>query len=119
MSDLPSLPAEISGDGRELWDWAARFSAAVHRRDEIAKLAAQVSNMENQCGSCADWMTPSCPRETHSNKTGRSTGPSSLSIKCQQFRLNSYGARELEAAKAKLSALCTQAPSAAKKEGQP
>ena len=31
------LPAEISPDGREVWDWAARFSDRVHTgRDSAA-----------------------------------------------------------------------------------
>lgn len=115
MAEIPSLPREISVDGREIWDWAAKLSAEVHRRDEIAKLRVQIRNAETQCGNCADWMTRACPREVHSNKTGRSTGPSSQSIKCQQFRMTAYGARELEAARTKLAALTTP-PSTQPKE---
>ena len=105
MSAVPPLPKEISPDGREIWDWAAKLSSEVYRRDEISKLAVRIRNAETQCGSCADWMTRSCPRETHSNKTGRSTGPSSQAIKCEQFRMTACGSRELEAAKAKLDRL--------------
>lgn len=29
MADIPALPAEISPDGREIWDWATRFRGTV------------------------------------------------------------------------------------------
>ena len=111
MSGIPSLPTNVSPDGREIWDWAAKLSAEVHRRDETRRLAIQIRNSETLCGNCADWMTRACPRESHSNTTGRSTGPSSLSLKCQQFRMTGYRARELEAAKQKLAALQAQGAS--------
>ena len=50
-------------------------------------------------------MTRQCPREQHSNKTGRSAGPSSQSLKCNEFAMTAYQAKSLEAAKAKLSTL--------------
>lgn len=102
---LPQLPAEISPDGREVWDWAARLSDEVQRREEIRALAVQIRNMETQCGNCADWMTRACPREQHSNTTGRSTGPSSQSVKCQQFHMTAFDAQQLDAAKARLEAM--------------
>lgn len=116
MSAIPSLPREISSDGREIWDWASKLSAEVQRRDDIRKLSIQIRNAETQCGSCETWMTRSCPREVHSNKTGRSTGPSSQSIKCDKFRMTGYSARELESAKEKLIAL-SQPPGAATPKG--
>lgn len=105
MSTIPQLPSEISPDGREIWDWAARLSAQAHRADEIRRLSTQIRNAETQCGGCAYWMTRQCPREQHSNKTGRSTGPSSQSLKCVEFVMTAYQAKELEAAKSKLSKL--------------
>lgn len=116
MSKIPSLPREVSADGREIWDWAAKLSAEVQRRDDIRKLSIQIRNAETQCGSCESWMTRSCPREVHSNRTGRSVGPSSQSIKCDKFRMTYYSARELETAKAKLIAM-SQSPHAGKTEG--
>lgn len=105
MAEITALPKEISPDGKEIWDWALKLSAAVHRADEIRKLRQQIRNMESQCGSCSSWMTKACPKEKHSNKTGRSTGPSSQSIKCTQFAMTTYGAFELVKAKAKLADL--------------
>ena len=109
MNDIPKLPAEISPDGREVWDWAAKLSAQVHRADEIKRLTQQIKNAETQCGSCTHWMTRQCPREQHSNKTGRSTGPNSLSLKCEKFVMPQWQAKELDAAKAKLSNLTSGA----------
>ena len=105
MTAIPPLPTEISPDGREVWDLVARLSAQAHRTDEVKRLTQQIKNAETQCGSCAHWMTRQCPREQHSNKTGRSAGPSSQSLKCNEFAMTSYEAKSLEAAKAKLSTL--------------
>ena len=105
MTPIPKPPSEISSDGREIWDWAARLSAQAQRADEVRRLSQQIKNAETQCGSCAHWMTRQCPREQHSNKTGRSAGPSSQSLKCNEFAMTAYQAKSLEAAKAKLSTL--------------
>ena len=105
MTPIPKPPSEISSDGREIWDWAARISAQAQRADEVRRLSQQIKNAETQCGSCAHWMTRQCPREQHSNKTGRSAGPSSQSLKCNEFATTAYQAKSLEAAKAKLSTL--------------
>ena len=109
MTTVPKLPTEISPDGREIWDWAAKLSAQVHRADEIKRLTQQIKNAETQCGSCTHWMTRQCPREQHSNKTGRSTGPSSQSLKCEKFAMPQWQAKELDAAKAELLSLTTGA----------
>lgn len=101
----PTLPTEISGDGREVFEWASKFSDHVHLLDEIRRTRTQISNCETQCGSCSKWMTPSCPREVHSNKTGRWAGPSSLTIKCDQFAMSAGTAKMNESAKAKLAEL--------------
>ena len=105
MTPIPKPPSEISSDGREIWDWAARLSAQAQRADEVRRLSQQIKNAETQCGSCAHWMTRQCPREKHSNKTGRSAGPSSQSLKCDEFAMTAYQVKSLEAAKAKLSIL--------------
>ena len=106
MTPIQKPPSEISSDGREIWDGAARLSAKARRADEVRRwLSQQIKNAETQCGSCAHWMTRQCPREQHSNKTGRSAGPSSQSLKCNEFAMTAYQAKSLEAAKAKLSTL--------------
>ena len=104
------LPAEISPDGREIWDWAAKLSDIAQRRDDAHKLAIRIRNMETTCGSCSRWMTRSCPGERHDNKKGRSVGPSSMSPKCGQFDMDSLTRRELGPAQEKLAAL-TATPS--------
>ena len=107
MTAIPPLPTEISPDGREAWDWAARLSAQARRTDEVKRLTHQIKNAETQCGSCTHWITRQCPREQYNNKTGRNTGPSSQSLKCEKFAMPPWQAKELEAAKAKLSKLIT------------
>ena len=110
MTAVPPLPTEISPDGREVWDWAARLSAQAQKADEVKRLTKQIQNAETQCGSCAHWMTRQCSREQHNNKTGRNTGPSSQSLKCEKFAMPPRQAKELEAAKAKLSKLISGDP---------
>lgn len=102
--DMPKLPAEISPDGREIWDWASKLSDLAQRRDDVRRLAAQIRNAETTCGSCSLWMTRSCPGERHNNK-GRSVGPSSMSPKCGQFNMDSRTLKELESAKEKFTRL--------------
>ena len=105
MDQVPQLPAEISPDGREIWDWASKLSDLAQRRDEAAKLAVQIRNMETTCGCCSRWMTRDCPRERHDNKKGRSVGPSSMHAKCGQFDMNSLTRKELGPAKEKYARL--------------
>lgn len=102
MTSIPPLPIAISPDGREIWDWAARLAAQAHRADEVRRITHQIKNAETQCGSCTHWMTRQCPREKHNNQTGRNTGPSSQSPKCDKFSMLPWQSKELEAAKTKL-----------------
>ena len=110
MAEIPTLPREISPNGKEVWDWASRLSDSAQRAHEIVTLRRKIRNMENQCGSCAHWMTSSCPREMHSNKTGRSTGPSSQALKCSTFAMTLLGGKELAQAKANLEQLAQKEP---------
>lgn len=79
----PQLPAEISNDGREIWDWAVKLSEHIHRRAKMSVLRTQISRIGTQCGYCAKWMCNTCPRETHVH--GRRRGPSMNAYKCNQF----------------------------------
>lgn len=86
MADLiPSLPREISPDGREIWDWAARFSEATHRAARISELTTDIVNIAGRCGSCRMWMTRQCPKER--NVSGRNHGPSMNAPKCPRFEM--------------------------------
>jgi hypothetical protein len=99
------LPAEISPDGRELWDWAARFSDRAQTLYEITKLGKQVHNTRNTCGSCTAWMTDACPREKRDNRTGRKQGPSSMAIKCERFSMSARDEAGAAQAEEKIAAL--------------
>lgn len=99
----PSLPSEMSSDGREVWDWADRLSERVHLADERRRLAVQIHNAQTQCGNCTMWMTNACPRERHDNNKGHKVGPSSQSIKCDKFDMGQRRANDLVAAQAKLA----------------
>jgi len=84
MTGAPKLPADISSDGREVWDWAAEFSAHVHRQDEIRRLSADIIRIGRRCGDCRKWMkSRECPRERNVN--GRNQGPSGEAPTCNQF----------------------------------
>jgi len=110
MNQVPQLPAEISPDGREIWDWASKLSDLLQRRDEARRLAVQIRNMETTCGCCSRWMTSACPGERHDNKKGRSVGPSSMSAKCGQFDMDALTRKELGPAKEKLARLTPTQP---------
>lgn len=61
-----------------------------------ALTAAFVAKLESEgrihrCGDCAKWMKPTCPRERHNNLTGRSIGPASLDIACQNWAAGVQG----------------------------
>jgi hypothetical protein len=81
----PTLPAEISPDGREVWDWAGKLSEHTHRLDRIRKLRARIIVIGSVCGDCDKWMKSSqCPREV-STMSGYNKGPSCGEFKCNSF----------------------------------
>lgn len=95
MGDTPQLPQQISPNGREVWDWADRFSEHVHTQDKIRKLRAAVFQQGRTCGDCSNWMKSRlCPKER--NVKGMTRGPSSGDLKCNQF-LEGVGATKRRA----------------------
>lgn len=83
-AEAPTLPSEISPDGHEVWDWAARMSEHVQRMDRVRRLTADIAKIGRTCGDCDKWMkSRECPREV--NVGGRSRGPSCASPRCGQF----------------------------------
>lgn len=79
----PELPAHISANGAEIWDWAAKFSDWTHKQARIRELNADILRIGLECGSCKQWMTRSCPKERNVN--GHNRGPSMKAPKCGQF----------------------------------
>lgn len=80
----PELPATISPNGKEVWDWAAKFSEHVHRQDKIHKLKAEIA-APLRCGDCYWWMkSRDCPREVNVN--GRYRGPSAGDTPCAKMQ---------------------------------
>lgn len=92
-------------EAQDVWDWADRLSDRVHRAEELQRLRAQVRNAQTTCGSCVFWMTDSCPRETHDNRTGRKHGPSMGAIKCDRFRMSGSDAADVERAQKRIAEL--------------
>jgi hypothetical protein len=92
---VPQLPQEISTNGQELWDWAARFSdytQLLHRSHEVWN--AIVAG-ENTCGSCSKWMTDACPREVQDNRRGHKVGPSCKAVKCNEFAMSQWDGKRI------------------------
>lgn len=84
MDSAPELPTQISGDGKELWDWAGKLSAHTQKLDRIRKLEVRISELGVFCGGCDKWMkSRDCPHERNLN--GRNVGPSSKTVKCASF----------------------------------
>lgn len=107
--NAPELPRNISSDGREIWDWAAKLSAHTQRAHKMAELRRDIARVGTACGGCDHWMKSSlCPRETRNN-AGRRVGPSMNGPKCSKFQENPWDTQRREELKAKLAAL--EAPS--------
>jgi hypothetical protein len=45
------LPADISSDGHEVWDWAERLSEHLMLWDEIEKVKINIKDLMPACGS--------------------------------------------------------------------
>ena len=104
MSLAPPKPSEVSPNGQEVWDWADRFSAHVHRQDEMRKLRDQIFELQVRCGSCYFWMkSRDCPRER--NVDGMSRGPSVGSMKCDKFQMDPRSSLLLTQRREQLAAL--------------
>ena len=93
----------MSTDGREVWDWADKLSRVTALQHRARELSQAIRSAETTCGSCDLWMTPSCPRERHSNQTGRWTGPSMGTIKCDKFVMKAWDAKNVEGLRAELA----------------
>lgn len=105
----PELPKNVSSDGREIWDWAAKFSAHVHRQDEINRLATDIAKIGRRCGDCDKWMkSRECPREH--NVAGQSRGPSCNGLICGQFVEDRQATKRRAELTKKLAALSSAAP---------
>lgn len=115
----PDLPHKTSADGREIWEWAATFSAHVHRQDEIHRLSRDIAAIGTKCGDCFHWMkSGSCPRETRNNN-GRRVGPSMNGPKCSKFEEEAWQTKRREELKAKVAALkAIDTPSPAQGSGR-
>lgn len=104
MSAPPPLPQNVSNDGREIWDWAERFSAHTHRLDKMRKLRAEIARIGTVCGDCHFWMkSRECPKERNVN--GYSRGPSNGSPKCGQFVMTASSAELRAERQAELDAV--------------
>lgn len=96
------LPAQVSPDGHEIWDWAARFGNALHRQARIAELNAQIRKV--RCGDCAHWMKSRvCPRERNVN--GWNRGPSCEDMPCGIFSEDPQSAKLRDERRAELAVL--------------
>ncbi len=84
----PSLPAQISRDGSELWRWAGDMGAWIQREARIAELRKEIRVCGTVCGDCVKWMkSRECPREQHgtSKRSGYSVGPSMNGAICNAY----------------------------------
>lgn len=100
--EIPSPPQNISSDGREIWDWAAKLGAQTHRIHESRQLRQRIAVIGTVCGDCSKWMKRGdCPRE----KGVMVGGPTMSTPKCREFVEETRSTRlrdELQAALAKV-----------------
>lgn len=104
------LPTQVSPDGAELWDWAGRLAEHTQRVHKRREVRAAIVSAESTCGNCTHWMRKSCPREVHSNNTGRWTGPSMASTKCALFVITASDAARVAKLRAELAELSEATP---------
>ena len=109
---FPALPQQISSDGREVWDWAARLSAHTQRLHRAREVWQAIQAGETTCGSCSKWMTDACPREVQDNRRGHKVGPSCKAVRCDQFVMNPSDAKRIAGLREEYASL-----TAATKEG--
>jgi hypothetical protein len=84
----PSLPSEVSPDGREIWDWAGKMSEHIQRLARIKELREAIRKCGKECGDCDKWMKSSeCPRERPGTgkRSGYSVGPSCGAPVCAEY----------------------------------
>jgi hypothetical protein len=106
---IPQLPREISSDGREIWDWAAKLGEQAQRARKIRQLRADLARTGNRCGDCYNWMKSRlCPREANVN--GRNRGPSGDAPICGKFIITKTATERRERLTAELSALVANDP---------
>lgn len=111
----PALPAHISSDGREVWDWAGKLSEHVHRLDDMRRIGAEIRTTGTTCGDCDLWMKSSqCPKERNVN--GRNQGPSCNTAKCVKFVETTQATRRRTELQERLSALESKATNPANSE---
>jgi hypothetical protein len=85
QEQAPKLPAQMSSDGHEVWDWCGKMSEHIHRQDRIKNLRARIIKIGTVCGDCSKWMKSSeCPQE-RSTMSGYNKGPSCEGRKCEAF----------------------------------
>ncbi len=117
-NEIPMPPQEISGDGRELWDWAGKFSEAVHRRDSIRTLNIRIAAIGTRCGDCDKWMkSKECPAERHDNAKGRSVGPSCEGRICGSFIEATLATKRRDSLKVELASFANSSAPKASREG--
>ena len=87
MNNAPKIPAHISVNGQEVWDWAEQMAAFVSLKEKRREIKERIGSIESKCGSCTHWMTTDCPREKPRGLTGFNTGPSMNSSSCQKFHM--------------------------------
>lgn len=98
---VPAPPSQ--GEADAAWEWADRFSSAVHDRARAAELRADI--LKRRCGDCSAWMTRGCPRERSGGMSGRSVGPSANDPTCGSFRESARSAKLREERRAELARL--------------
>lgn len=90
---------------KDVFDAALDFSERVHLMDELQKTEIQILVMATTCGSCARWMTRSCPKEV---RAGRKQGPSVGTVRCDQFWLGSFAEKHIAQLRERLSEIKLQ-----------
>lgn len=107
-NEAPQLPASVSNDGRELWDWAGSMSQWIHREARRAELLRGIRECGTQCGDCYKWMhSRECPRERPGTgkRSGYSVGPSMSEPICNQFVEKTQTTKRREQLTAELKAI--------------
>jgi len=116
VGEAPKLPTQVSPDGREIWDWAAKLSEHTQRLAKVQQLKAEIAK-PLRCGDCYWWMkSRDCPRERNVN--GRNRGPSMNDWPCGKMQETADSIERREKHKAELAALQHPHPDRTKANGE-
>lgn len=98
----PAIPSDISGNGQELWNWAASMGNYTNKLHDVRLAQRKLDDAESRkCGLCCRWMHDDCPQEKHGSD-GYKHGPSMDWPGCPLFVIKAWASERIGELRVKL-----------------